>query len=176
MKARRPAGPRQAGAIQARDGGSPVDARGPEYTTRVERAEWQEDGQAVSMISAAASTNRPKNSREPTEISLLSESIALTYDKHTPWIAGQRPLSAGRNSFRAGADSGIPILTATLSGLCLGEGGGLRPEAGLDRPRSAGDLIGRHRGALIPRRCGGREHFARVDERFGDHTAVVVGV
>src|SRR5664279_4744868 len=59
------AGPRQAGAIQARDGGSPVDARGPEYTTRVERAEWQEDGQAVSMISAAASTNRPKNSRSP---------------------------------------------------------------------------------------------------------------
>lgn len=74
------------------------------------------------------------------------------------------------------ADDGIPIPAAPRSGLCLGEEGGLRPEARLDRPGSAGDLIGCHQGALIPRRCGGREHFARVDERFGDHTAVVVGV
>jgi hypothetical protein len=38
----------------------------------------------MSMISAAASTNSPKNSREPTEISLLSDFTFLSLCRDHP--------------------------------------------------------------------------------------------
>ena len=38
----------------------------------------RQQSQAMSMISAAASTNRPRNSREPAEISLLSDFTFLS--------------------------------------------------------------------------------------------------